>query len=103
MRVALYARISTPDQSTERQIHKLRNYARSRGWKIIKELQDVVSGISQKRPQHEQIIEMARRRSIYRVDKGLSLITEGKTYQEAALKTGISVSTLSCARQNVET
>ena len=191
MRDALYARISTPDQSTERQIRELRNYALSRGWKIIKEFQDVVSGTSQKRPQREQIIEMARRRSIdtilvnaldrwgrsvkdlvltmaemealgvafvvpgyidmttpmgrmlahflgavaeferelirervrsglanarakgkrlgrpptakYRVDKGLSLITEGKTYQEAALKAGISVSTLSRARRNVET
>jgi putative DNA-invertase from lambdoid prophage Rac len=191
MRVALYARISTPDQSTERQIRELRNYALSRGWKIIKEFQDVVSGTSQKRPQREQIIKMARLRSIdailvntldrwgrsvkdlvltmaemealgvafvvpgyidmttpmgrmlahflgavaeferelicervrselanarakgkrlgrppvvkYRVTKGLNLIKQGKTYQEAALKAGISVSTLSRSRRKIST
>ena len=188
MRVALYARISTPDQSAERQIRELRSYALSRGWEIIKEFQDVASGTSQKRPQREQIIKMARRRSIdailvnaldrwgrsvkdlvltmaemealgvafvvpgyidmttpmgrmlahflgavaeferelirkrvrsglanarakgkrlgrppvtkHRLEKGLNLLDQGKTYEDAAHKTGVSVSTLVRARRS---
>lgn len=36
----------------------------------------------------------------FRVDKGLSLIEQGKTYQEAALKSGVSISTLVRARRS---
>ncbi|MFC6951147.1 recombinase family protein [Paraburkholderia dipogonis] len=40
MRAAVYTRVSTPDQSTDRQRRELRNYAKARGWKIVREMQE---------------------------------------------------------------
>lgn len=70
MRVALYARVSTSDQSVERQLRELRSYAVVRGWNVIQEFQEVVSGTNQKRP---PVVK-------YKVAKGLHLIKQGKTY-----------------------
>jgi len=36
-RIAIYARVSTTDQSTESQLLDLRRYTRERGWNIYKE------------------------------------------------------------------
>jgi DNA invertase Pin-like site-specific DNA recombinase len=188
MRVAIYTRVSTADQSVERQVRELRKYAKAREWKIVREFCEVAGGAAQKRPQRDKILGMARRRGLdailvhtldrwgrsvqdlvltmaeiealgvafvvpghidmttpmgrmlahflgavaeferelirervrsglanarakgkrlgrppaikFRVDKGLSLIEQGKTYQEAALKSGVSISTLVRARRN---
>jgi putative DNA-invertase from lambdoid prophage Rac len=188
MRVAIYARVSTVDQSVERQVRELRKYVQARGWKIVREFCEVAGGASQKRPQRDKILAMARHRSLdailvhaldrwgrsvqdlvltmaeiealgvafvvpghidmttpmgrmlahflgavaefereliservrsglanarakgkrlgrpqaikFRVDKGLSLIEQGKTYQEAAFKSGVSISTLVRARRS---
>jgi DNA invertase Pin-like site-specific DNA recombinase len=63
-RVAIYTRVSTTDQSTERQIRELRAYAESRGWEIVHEAEEHVSGAAEKRPQREKILDMARKRKI---------------------------------------
>ena len=189
MRVAIYARVSTADQSVERQIRELRKYAQARGWEIVREFCEVASGAGQKRPQRDKILGMARRRTLdailvhaldrwgrsvqdlvltmaeiealgvafvvpghidmttpmgrmlahflgavaeferelirervrsglanarakgkrlgrppakkFRIDKGLALIEQGKTYREAALKSGVSISTLVRAKRSV--
>jgi DNA invertase Pin-like site-specific DNA recombinase len=64
MRVGIYGRVSTPDQSAERQMRELRVYAETRGWRIVCETEDVASGASKKRPQRDQILRMARCREI---------------------------------------
>jgi DNA invertase Pin-like site-specific DNA recombinase len=190
MRVAIYARVSTVDQSVERQIRSLRKYAQARGWEIVREFCEVVGGAAQKRPQRDKVLSMARRRELdailvhaldrwgrsvqdlvltmaeiealgvafvvpghidmttpmgrmlshflgavaeferelirervrsglanarakgkrlgrppatkFRVEKGLSLIEQGKTYREAALKSGVSISTLVRARRSIQ-
>ncbi len=43
-RVAIYARVSTTDQSTEAQLLDLRRYVSERGWSMFKEYCD--NGIS---------------------------------------------------------
>ena len=43
-RAAIYARVSTRDQELENQLHQLRGYAESQGWKIVAENVDVASG-----------------------------------------------------------
>ncbi len=43
-RVAIYARVSTSDQSTESQLLDLRRYVRGRGWHIFNEYCD--NGVS---------------------------------------------------------
>lgn len=189
MRVAIYARVSTADQSVERQVRELRKYAQARGWEIVREFCEVAGGAGQKRPQRDKILGMARRRALdailvhaldrwgrsvqdlvltmaeiealgvafvvpghidmttpmgrmlahflgavaeferelirervrsglanarakgkrlgrppakkFRIDKGLSLIEQGKTYREAALKSGVSISTLVRAKRSV--
>src|SRR4051812_13051627 len=40
MRVALYARVSTTDQTCENQLLELRRYCVARGWTIVKEYVD---------------------------------------------------------------
>lgn len=51
MRAALYARVSTTDQSCEMQLRELREYAVRRGWKIAGEYVDTGwSGAKVSRP-----------------------------------------------------
>lgn len=64
MRTALYARVSTQDQNTlPLQIKALKNYAKQRGWKVVLEVEDVGSGVSE-RKKREQILKAARSREI---------------------------------------
>ena len=79
-RVGLYARISTHDQQTlPLQVKAMRQYARRRSWKVVKAVEDVGSGASE-RPQREELIKAARRRQIdailvWRLDRwGRSLL-----------------------------
>lgn len=64
MRVAIYARVSTPNQSAERQVRELRDYARAREWEIVQEVREVAGGAAQKRPQREALLVLARRRAV---------------------------------------
>lgn len=64
MRVAIYARVSTADQSPERQVRESRSYAQARGWQIVREAQEIAGKASQRRPQREDILRMARCREI---------------------------------------
>jgi putative DNA-invertase from lambdoid prophage Rac len=64
MRAAVYTRVSTPDQSTDRQRLELRNYAEARGWEIVREMQETASGASQKRPLREEVMQLARTRAV---------------------------------------
>lgn len=52
MRVALYTRVSTTDksQTTENQTLALHQACKARGWKIVLERQDTISGTKQRRP-----------------------------------------------------
>jgi DNA invertase Pin-like site-specific DNA recombinase len=64
-RVALYARVSTTDQTAENQILELRSYAVARGWIVTAEYVDTgVSGSTTSRPQLDAMIRSARRRQI---------------------------------------
>ena len=40
MRIALYARVSTTDQSCDMQLQELRHYAAQRGWQVFDEYVD---------------------------------------------------------------
>ncbi len=63
-RVGLYARVSTNDQQTlPMQNRALREYAARRGWTIVIQVREVVSG-AVGRKAREQLLEAARRREI---------------------------------------
>ena len=60
-RAALYLRVSTVDQHPESQLHDLRGLAAQRGFEIVQEYTDRISGVKAKRPGLDQLIADARR------------------------------------------
>lgn len=70
-RAAIYARVSTAEQSCERQIADLQQYAARCGLEIIHTVSETASGAQNKRSERQKLIELARRREI-----DLILITE---------------------------
>lgn len=50
MKTLLYSRVSTNDQSTAAQLIELRQIAAQRGWSVIAEFEDVISGTTKNRP-----------------------------------------------------
>ena len=62
-RVAIYARVSTSDQSTESQLLDLRRYVRERGWELFKEFCDNgISGTKDSRPALNELMDAAKKR-----------------------------------------
>ena len=63
MRAAIYARVSTDDQSTEAQLGDLRRYAGQRKWGVVREFVDEgVSGAKRQREGLDALMTGARRR-----------------------------------------
>jgi DNA invertase Pin-like site-specific DNA recombinase len=60
-KVALYCRVSTGDQHLETQLLDLREMAKQRGYEIVREYTDVISGAKSKRPGLDQLMADARR------------------------------------------
>ena len=60
-RVAIYTRVSTIDQHPETQLYDLRDMAKQRGYEIVCEYSDKISGAKQKRPGLDQLMADARR------------------------------------------
>jgi len=62
-RVAIYARVSTTDQSTESQLLDLRRYVSERSWDVFKEYVDEgVSGTKDSRPALNELMNDAKKR-----------------------------------------
>lgn len=73
-RVALYARVSTADQTTENQLLELRRYAEARGWTATEYLDHGISGTKERRPALDRLLADARRRRfdvlvVWRLDR----------------------------------
>jgi DNA invertase Pin-like site-specific DNA recombinase len=61
MKVALYARVSTPDQTVETQLHALWRFCEARGWDVHREYVDVgISGAKAVRPELDAMMRDAR-------------------------------------------
>jgi DNA invertase Pin-like site-specific DNA recombinase len=60
MKVAVYCRVSTPDQSVETQLHALWRFVEARGWDIHREYIDIgISGEKASRPELEALMQDA--------------------------------------------
>src|ERR1019366_8399778 len=59
--VALYLRVSTVDQHPETQLHDLRAMAQQRGFQIVGEYTDRISGTKARRPGLDDLLRDARR------------------------------------------
>jgi DNA invertase Pin-like site-specific DNA recombinase len=65
MRVGIYARVSTKDQSCGLQLRDLRAYCAARQLEIVREYVDVgVSGTKDSRPQLNELMGDARKRKL---------------------------------------
>jgi DNA invertase Pin-like site-specific DNA recombinase len=63
MKVAIYTRVSTNDQSVGMQIFDLRQYCKQRGFEIFKEYSDEgISGTKDRRPALDQLMSDAKKR-----------------------------------------
>ena len=60
-RAVLYMRVSTVDQHPETQLHDLRQMAGQRGYEIVNEYTDRISGVKARRPGLDQTLADARR------------------------------------------
>jgi DNA invertase Pin-like site-specific DNA recombinase len=60
-RAAIYTRVSTADQHPETQLYDLREMAKQRGYEIVHEYTDTISGAKSKRPGLDQLMGDARR------------------------------------------
>jgi DNA invertase Pin-like site-specific DNA recombinase len=64
MRTAIYARVSTNDQTCENQLIELRRYCESRGWTPQEFVDQGVSGAKESRPALDALLKDARRRRL---------------------------------------
>jgi DNA invertase Pin-like site-specific DNA recombinase len=63
-RAAIYARVSTSDQSCERQISELTAFAERGGYDVVEVFKEIASGASANRAARKQIIDLAQARLI---------------------------------------
>lgn len=64
MRVGIYTRVSTQEQQTlPMQLDALQKYVKARRWKIVYEVQDIGSGLKE-RKKREELMRAARQREI---------------------------------------
>jgi DNA invertase Pin-like site-specific DNA recombinase len=60
-RAVIYARVSTGEQHVETQLLDFRGLAKQRGYEIVREYSDIISGAKSKRPGLDQLMADARR------------------------------------------
>jgi DNA invertase Pin-like site-specific DNA recombinase len=60
-RIAIYARVSTADQHPETQLLDLRLMAKQRGYEVVHEYTDIISGAKSRRPGFDELLADARR------------------------------------------
>ena len=64
MRVAIYLRVSTQDQSTELQHHEITAFVDSRGWQTFCVYEDKLTGTTNKRPALQDLMSAVRNRKV---------------------------------------
>jgi DNA invertase Pin-like site-specific DNA recombinase len=62
MRAAIYARVSTSDQTVDNQLLELRRYAEARQWTVVEYCDAGVSGAKDRRPELDRLLADAKRR-----------------------------------------
>jgi DNA invertase Pin-like site-specific DNA recombinase len=64
MHCAIYARVSTTDQTTENQLLELRRYVAARGWTAVEYVDHGVSGSKDRRPALDELTTAVRRHKV---------------------------------------
>lgn len=105
MKVAIYARVSTQEQSLEPQLIELRSYAKTRGWSVVAELSDVISGVKAERPGLEQLDALIDGKRIgavlvVKLDRMARSLVHFGALSERLLDAGVA---LICTSQGIDT
>lgn len=66
-KIALYARVSTREQTTDNQLSRLREIATVRNYEVVGEYIDVASGADQNRPQLTAMLTQAKKGNIGKI------------------------------------
>ncbi len=64
MKAAIYARVSTDEQTTDNQVLKLKKVADRNGWEIEAIYADTISGAKSKRPQLDKLMKAVMRKKV---------------------------------------
>ena len=64
MKAAIYARVSTDEQTTDNQVNELKMVADRNGWEIEAIYADTISGAKSKRPELEKLRKAVMRKEI---------------------------------------
>ena len=64
MITAIYARVSTEDQTTDNQVFELEKVARRMGWEIGEVYTDTISGAKSKRPELDRLMQKVIRKEV---------------------------------------
>jgi putative DNA-invertase from lambdoid prophage Rac len=64
MRVAIYTRVSTKDQSCERQVKDLTEYAQRCGYEVVGTFSETMSGMKVDRIQRKAVMKLAKARDV---------------------------------------
>src|SRR4051812_45674961 len=67
VKVALYARVSTHEQTAENQLLELRVYVAARGWSAVEYVDEGVSGAKDRRPALDQLVSDVHRHKVQAV------------------------------------
>ena len=64
MKTAIYARVSTDEQTTDNQVIKLKQVAERNGWEVQAIYADTISGAKSKRPELDKLMKSVMRKEI---------------------------------------
>ena len=64
MKTAIYARVSTDQQTTDNQVLKLEQVADRNGWEVEAIYADTISGAKSKRPELDKLMKAVMRKEI---------------------------------------
>ena len=67
MNAAIYARVSTADQTCENQLLELRRYVQARGWTSVEYVDQAVSGAKDRRPALDDLTAAVKRHKVQAV------------------------------------
>lgn len=62
MRVVIYARVSTEEQSNEQQLQSCREFCKNKSFEVVSEYMDVISGSKDSRPQLDLLMKASYRK-----------------------------------------
>ena len=64
MKAAIYARVSTGNQTTENQLMELKKAAEKHDWEVVEVYEETISGATTKRPQLDALMGAVMRKEI---------------------------------------